>query len=214
VVIIFRKTMIALTGLFLCLFLTVHLGANLLLLLPEATAHGLYNAYSSALRGNPFIAVIAYVNYACFLFHILYGLGITLRNRGARRVDYAENKKIETSTWSSQNMGLLGTALLAFLIIHLANFWYRVKFLGDESDIYAMVITLFKEPGYVLVYSAAMLPLGLHLSHGVLSALRSLGLYHKKYLQTFSKISTAYAVAVGIGFALIPVVVFLKVRAS
>ena len=211
---ILRKTMVALTGLFLCLFLTVHLGANLILLFPESTAQDLYNSYSAALRGNFFIKIIAYLNYACFLFHIFYGGLITWQNRQMRKPRYKITKFQETSTWSSQNMGLLGSALFAFIAIHMLNFWYRVKFLEEDQDLYQMVVSFFSDPLYVSLYMVAMLPLTLHLSHGVKSAFLSLGLYHKKYISWAEKISIVYSWIVGIGFAIIPLVIYLKEHLS
>ena len=94
--IIFKKTILALTGLFICVFLVAHLGANFLLLLPHETARTYYNAYSLALRSNVFITVIAYINYACIVFHVLYALLITMKNRSARKSSYEINKAKNT----------------------------------------------------------------------------------------------------------------------
>lgn len=208
--IIFRKTILALTGLFICIFLIAHLGANVLLLLPEGQARPLYNSYSAALRGNPFITAIAYLNYACIVFHIIYGVIITVKNRQSKGTKTVQNNSSQNSSWTSQNMALLGAILFAFIVVHMANFWYRVKFLGEDEDLYQMVVELFKNPIYLFFYVIAMLPLALHLAHGVKSAFKSLGLYHKKYLRWVAYIGTAYAWIVGVGFAIIPLVVFFR----
>lgn len=209
---VFRKALLALTGLFLCLFLTVHLGGNLILLLPEGQARPLYNAYSAALAGNPFIKVIAYVNYACFILHIIYGLVVSLRNRATRQERYRFNDYRDNSSWTSHNMGLLGSMLFVFVVIHLANFWFKVKFSDSDGDLYQMVVDLFAQPAYALIYAAAMIPLGLHLSHGFSSAFRSLGLYQRRYLSWIDRFGSIYSALVSLAFALIPLIIFLRVR--
>lgn len=208
--IIFRKTFLALTGLFICFFLMAHLGTNFLLLLPEESARHMYNAYSAALRGNIFITVVAYINYACIIFHILYALIITRKNRSARSVQYASNGSDENSTWTSQNMLFLGALIFCFIVIHMTNFWFKVKFLHRDEDLYQMVVDLFHEPLYLAIYVVAALPLGLHLSHGVKSAFKTLGLYHKKYIRWIGYLSTFYAAVTGIGFAIIPIVLYFR----
>ena len=200
----------ALTGLFICLFLIVHLGANLLLLLPAETARPMYNAYSAALRGNPFIKVIAYVNYLCILLHVFYAIVLTVRNRVQRSEKYSQFKSNENSSWTSQNMGLLGTVLFAFITVHLLNFWYRVKFLNEGQDLYQMVMDLFRDPSYALFYTIAMVPLALHLSSGVKAGFKSLGLYHRKYLKWIAHASVVYAAVVSLGYAIIPVILYVR----
>lgn len=208
--IVFKKTILALTGLFICVFLIAHLAANFLLLFPEEEARILYNNYSAALRGNPFITVIAYLNYACILFHVIYAAVITRTNRQAKPDRYLMNKAHENSSWTSQNMMLLGLMILCFIVVHMANFWFKVKIQGHHDDLYQMVIDLFKNPYYLVFYVAASLPLGLHLSHGVQSAFKTLGLYHKKYLRWFAKASVAYALIIGCGFAIIPIILYFR----
>lgn len=205
-----KKNFLALTGLFICLFLTAHLAANFLLLLPEEHARILYNNYSSALRANPFITIVAYINYACILFHIYYALVITRKNRMTRNVRYTVSLNNETSTWTSQNMLFLGALIFCFITIHMANFWFKVKFQHQDEDLYQMVINLFKDPLYLFIYVLSAIPLALHLSHGVKSAFKTLGLYHKKYVSWVAVFSFYYSLVVGIGFAIIPIVLFFR----
>lgn len=207
---IFRKAVLALTGLFICLFLTVHLGGNLILLLPAAEALPLYNAYSEALGSNPFIKVVAYVNYACFIFHIISGLLISWQNRQGRVQGYAMNKAQENSSWNSRNMGLLGTALLVFTVIHMANFWYKINFGEADDNIYGMVVTILGNPYFAALYCLSMIPLGMHLAHGVGSAFATLGFYHKRYLTWIARIGVAYSILMTSLFALIPIVVYVR----
>ncbi|MEM8896051.1 MAG: succinate dehydrogenase, partial [Bacteroidota bacterium] len=123
----FRKSIIAGTGLFLCIFLIVHLSANCILLLPEDISRSVYNGYSTTLRESPLIKIVAYLLYASILIHTIYAAIVTYQNKSAKPTRYAVNQSDENSTWTSQNMGLLGITVLLFIVVHLANFWARIK---------------------------------------------------------------------------------------
>jgi succinate dehydrogenase / fumarate reductase cytochrome b subunit len=214
-----RKSTIALTGLFLCVFLVVHLSANCILLLPEAVARDLYNSYSETLRESPLIKVVAYVLYISIILHALYALLITLRNRKAKPEKYKVNRSNENSSWTSQNMGLIGTIILLFIIVHLANFWARIKLgLGEEvlldemghKDVYEVTYSLFQNIYFVIFYTLISVPLGLHLHHGFKSAFKTLGFYHKKGLAILAKVSLVYAIIISFGFGIIPFIVYFK----
>src|SRR6202000_2738090 len=120
-----KKLIMALTGLFLCTFLIVHLGGNLLLFRCD-NGYG-FNLYANFLTHFPPIEVIAYLLYLSILVHALYALILTVKNRRARPVGYAVVKKSPAS-WSSKNMGMLGSILLLFIVIHMGDFWYNYKF--------------------------------------------------------------------------------------
>ncbi|HEY4196180.1 MAG TPA: succinate dehydrogenase cytochrome b subunit [Mucilaginibacter sp.] len=120
-----KKLIMALTGLFLCTFLIVHLGGNLLLFKHDDGFA--FNVYANFLTHFPPIEVIAYLLYLCILVHALYALILTVINRKARPVGYAVQAKSDAS-WSSKNMGLLGAVLLLFIVIHMSDFWFRYKF--------------------------------------------------------------------------------------
>jgi succinate dehydrogenase / fumarate reductase cytochrome b subunit len=182
-------------------------------------ARDLYNAYSTKLRESPFIKIIAYILYASILLHVIYALLVTLRNRKAKPTAYAVNKTDENSSWASQNMGLLGIFVLLFIVVHLANFWARIK-LGigeapriDENghvDVYEVTSTLFHNIYYVLFYTLLMIPLGFHLQHGLKSGFKTLGFYHSKGLKTLAQVSLIYALIMSIGFGIIPFIVYFK----
>jgi succinate dehydrogenase / fumarate reductase cytochrome b subunit len=207
---ILRKAVIALTGLFICLFLTVHLAGNLILLLPETQAMPLYNLYSETLSANPFITVVAYVNYACFIFHIVFGILVSLKNIKGRNARYTLNHASKNSPWSSRNMGLLGVAILIFTVIHLGNFWFKIKFGEADDNIYGMVVTILGNPYFACLYTLAMIPLGLHLSHGVAAAFKTLGFYHHRYLIWVARAGLVYSIILSALFALIPIVVYAR----
>jgi succinate dehydrogenase / fumarate reductase cytochrome b subunit len=120
-----KKLIMALTGLFLCTFLIVHLGGNLFLF-KDDQGYG-FNMYANFLTHFPPIEVIAYLLYLAILVHALYGLILTIGNRKARPVAYASQNKAPAS-WSSKNMGLLGSILFLFIVIHMSDFWYNYKY--------------------------------------------------------------------------------------
>ncbi|HEY5327422.1 MAG TPA: succinate dehydrogenase cytochrome b subunit [Mucilaginibacter sp.] len=120
-----KKLIMALTGLFLCTFLIVHLGGNLLLFKNDG-GYG-FNIYGNFLTHFPPIEVIAYLLYLSILIHAVYALVLTIKNRKARPLGYEFTNK-SPATWSSKNMGLLGSVLFLFIVIHMSDFWYHYKY--------------------------------------------------------------------------------------
>ncbi|SEA79344.1 succinate dehydrogenase cytochrome b subunit [Pedobacter hartonius] len=209
-----RKNLMALTGLFLCFFLVIHLLGNLQLLLPAERAEGSFNYYSDLLSGNIFIMMISYVLYFSLIAHAVDALVITLKNKKvAAKYVYDDRKQV--SKWYSRNMGILGTILLIFLVLHFKDFWYLYKFGAVPVDkegyknLYVVVLYAFKSWWYVLLYVCAMLALGYHLLHGFKSAVRTLGLYHPRYASYVQIFGVIYSYAITIGFSVIPVYVHL-----
>ena len=216
---LWRKVAMALTGLFLCLFLVVHLSANALLLLPETTGRDLYNGYAEFLRESPPIKLVAYLLYLSILLHVAYAGRITWLNRRARPRGYETNRPRKNSSWSSRNMGWLGVLVLIFMVIHLVNFWARIKLgLGVEfgldeagtADVYEVAYGLFQNEFYVVFYTALMVPLAFHLHHGVRAAFRSLGFHHREGTRILAGISSIFAVVISVGFGVIPIAVYLR----
>ncbi len=217
--IIIRKYIVGATGLFLCVFLVAHLSANLMLLWPPATASKMYNAYGALLSNNPIIKVVAFLLYASIAAHIIYALLLTIKNKAARGGNYTVKDNKKNSSWASQQMGLLGSLILLFIVIHLANFWARAKLgIGDavpddiygNKDLYLLAAVLFDNIYYAIFYSLMMIPLGYHLYHGLKSALKSLGVYHKSILQFMEKASLVFALIMTIGFGIVPIIMYFK----
>lgn len=215
----FKKTIIASTGLFLCVFLIVHLSANSILLLPKTVARELYNSYSTTLRESTLIKIVAYVLYLSIILHAFYALLITIKNRKAKPEKYVVNHSNKNSTWTSQNMGLIGTVILLFIIVHLANFWARIKLgfgedvnidINGNKDVYQVTYSLFQNIYFVIFYTLISIPLGLHLHHGLKSAFKTLGFYHKKGLKILAKVALIYAIVMAVGFGIIPFIVYFK----
>lgn len=211
-----RKLIMALTGLFLIIFLVVHLSGNLQLLLNDEGRA--FNVYARFMTSNPFIKTISFLLYASFIIHIIWALMLTLRNKKARPVGYAKTASTN-STWSSRNMGILGTIIFIFLVIHMKNFWYvmhwgpisNVQYDGQEyRDLYATVDMAFSQWWYVALYVVSMGALMFHLYHGFSSAFQTLGLNHVKYNPVIKFIGIAFAIIVPAMFAAIPVIIFFK----
>ncbi|MEO5975858.1 MAG: succinate dehydrogenase cytochrome b subunit [Chryseolinea sp.] len=210
-----RKLMMALTGLFLVLFLVVHLIGNLQLLKHDGGEA--FNVYAKFMTSNPLIKTVSYVNYTAILVHILWAILLTLHNRKARGpAGYAVNKN--SSAWTSRNMGILGTFILIFLVIHLKDFWAvmhwgytpMATYEGKEyKDLFKVVDLAYSNVYYVMLYVFSMCMLGFHLWHGFASAFQTLGLNHLKYNAVIKFVGHTFAIVVPALFALIPIWMFL-----
>jgi succinate dehydrogenase / fumarate reductase cytochrome b subunit len=205
----------ALTGLFLILFLIVHLAGNLQLLYTDGGRA--FNVYAKFMTTNPIVKTIGYVNYAFIIIHIIWAILLTVKNRAARGSQgYGVVKN--SSHWTSRNMGILGTFIFIFLVIHLRGFWYEmhwggiptVNYDGEEvKDLYTVVDKAYELWWYVGIYLFSMLMLAFHLWHGFGSAFQTLGLNHVKYNNVINVVGKAFAIIVPALFALIPIWMFL-----
>jgi len=211
-----RKFLMALTGLFLILFLVVHLAGNLQLL--KADEGHAFNVYAQFMTSNPVIKTISYVNYAAILLHIVWAIILTVRNKSARGPQgYAVSRN--SSHWTSRNMGILGTLIFIFLVIHLRGFWYEMHWGGiptknydgaDVKDLYAVVDFAYQNEWFVIFYVASMAFLAFHLVHGFASAFQTLGLNHIKYNGVIKFVGVAFAIIVPALFALIPIYMYFN----
>ncbi len=212
-----KKVIMALTGLFLITFLIVHVSGNTLLF--RSDGGEAFNLYAEFMTSNPIIKAASIILYSGIILHVIYALVLSVRNKTARPVGYAVANPSQNSSWKSRNMGVLGTIVLIFLIIHLRSFWYEMKFgevptmLVDGveiKDLYSIVSAAFTQWWYVLIYVLAMVGLGYHLAHGFWSAFQTLGLQHKKYSPFIKKAGLAFAIVVPLLFASMPVYLFIK----
>lgn len=213
-----QKVIMSLTGIFLILFLIVHLIGNLQLLKEDGGEA--FNTYAYFMTHNPLIKTVSYGLYFFILLHAFLGLRLWWNNRTAKGSNYAVKGATPNVNWAARNMAFLGTVILVFIIVHMAGFWAGMKF-GDMpevsyanyphkvKDLYTSVAVAFKKPLYVVFYVLSMGVLGFHLAHGFQSAFQTLGLNHSKYTPLIKGAGLAYAVLVSIGFALIPLIFFL-----
>jgi succinate dehydrogenase / fumarate reductase cytochrome b subunit len=211
-----KKYWMALTGLFLCIFLIAHLAGNLQLLDMSPEGQLKFNAYAKFMTTFPPVKVVSYLLYASILFHAFDGFLLTIQNRKARPVKYAYEKPGANSAWYSRQMALLGTLILVFLVIHMKRFWYEMHWgeLGVDADgnkdLYAVVAAAFSQLWYVTLYVIMMGVLAFHLLHGFASSFQSLGLNHPRYTPIIKNVGVFFAVIVPIFFALIPVWMFIN----
>jgi succinate dehydrogenase / fumarate reductase cytochrome b subunit len=211
-----QKVVVALTGLFLCTFLVVHMIGNLQLIWGTADK---FNLYTYTMTHNKVIKLLSYVTYASILLHAFMAIWVNRRNAGARPVGYAERGR--NSSWSSRNMVFLGVVVFVYIIVHLYNFWYVMKFgeIGTVvlegkhvKDLYPVVINAFQVPWLVALYVIGMLALAYHLIHGVQSGFQTVGVNHPKYTPFIKNLGLwVFGILIPLGFAAIPVAVyFLK----
>lgn len=213
-----RKLLMSLTGLFLISFLIVHLAGNLQLLKHDNGEA--FNHYAEFMGSNALIQTVAKLNFFFIALHAIVSLILTMRNRDARGPEgYRSNAKKKAAIWSSRNMGILGTLILIFIVIHLKDFWGVSKFgtlnqmtYGEETygDLYALVIEWFHKGWYVALYVFCMAALAFHLWHGFQSAFQTLGLRHPKWTPLITFVGKAFSIIVPALFALIPIAIYFQ----
>ena len=210
-----RKLIMALTGLFLILFLTGHVSGNLLLF--KGDGGEAFNIYAKFMTTNPAVKLLSYLTYISVIGHVIYSIILVQLNKSARPVGYINSKSSTNSTWASRNMGVLGTIILLFLAGHMYTFWYQmhwgevplVNYGGEEyKDLYSVVQIAFQQTWMVALYVVAMGFLGFHLSHGFASAFQTLGLNHVKYSPAIKAIGSLYCIVVPVLFASMPLYIY------
>lgn len=205
---ILNKYLAALSGLFLLLFLTGHLAGNLQLLIPESYgAQQKFNDYAHFMSTNPFVKILSITTYISIILHVIVTLALTISSRKKRPINYRSSAS-QTNSIGSKYMGVLGTVILAFIVVHLSNFWYKAKFEG-ETDIYHLVVSKFQHLDQVIIYVIAMMAIFFHVLHGASSGFQSLGLITSKTRKYFQLFGILYALIIPILFAIIPVYIYL-----
>ncbi|CAN5227914.1 hypothetical protein BH09BAC2_BH09BAC2_10940 [soil metagenome] len=202
------------TGFFLILFLVFHASVNSLIFYNDQGAT--FNKVAFFLSHNYLMRILEIGLFVGFFLHIIQGLMLWSQNRKARgRVGYKKNRTSTNSKWYSRSMGLLGTFLLLFLIMHLAHFWLETKnamyFQNDAPhDLFAEMKEVFSNPVIVALYLIGLMSLLFHLLHGFQSAFQTFGINHKRYTPFIKGLGVLYSFAVCILFAFMPLAVFLK----
>lgn len=208
-----QKFTMGLTGLFLISFLIVHCGINALIFANDG-GH-LFNEGAEFMGTNPLIRTMEIVLFVGLILHIVKGLSLWSQNNKARPVKYAMQDGKANSTWYSRSMGLLGTLLLMFLIIHLRHFWVVSRFTDEitsgRETLFNEMKEVFEHLWVVILYLLAMVSLAYHLMHGFQSAFQTLGLNHKKYTPAIKGFGVWFSIIISIIFASMPVVMYLGI---
>lgn len=208
-----KKFLMSLSGLFLITFLLVHLIVNSMILFDKSGV--LFNNMAHFMSTNPIIRVVEPILAIGFILHILYAMILTLKNQQARPVGYYRRDSAFGSTWASRNMFILGTLIFTFLVIHIANFFWKIKFTGSEllengavdgvENTYLLVTTFFIKWWWIdLAYVIGALSLGLHLTHAFWAGFQTLGLSDNRWRKRLEFVGWVYTIIVAGGFAFIP----------
>lgn len=202
-----KKFIMAVTGLSLILFLTVHLINNLFLF---AGKEGFNLLVGSLDAIKPLVRVAEVILLLVFLFHIYNGLKLWWENKKANPEKYAIDASKENSTVYSRTMVLTGSIIFIFLIAHLSTLWVKFNFgMEGTHEYYDVIVLLFSSVLPVGLYLASMILLGFHLNHGFQSAFQTFGWHHKKYTPLVEAIGTMLALIYAIGFSSIPIYFFI-----
>ncbi len=211
---VFKKQIVAVTGLALVGFIIVHLAGNTLILFgPEA-----FNNYAKVLHTLPELLWVARFGLiAALVLHVWFTVQVTIENRkagGANR--YAVSANLGKTNFAKKYMILTGLFVLFFLLFHLSDFAVPAKtgpraMLHDrEYELYGLVWNAFSNPVRVLFYLGFVWCIGMHLSHGIQSLFQSIGFFHDRYTPAIRNASLFIGAAVAFGFSLIPLYVFVR----
>jgi succinate dehydrogenase / fumarate reductase cytochrome b subunit len=218
-----KKFTMGITGLFLISFLVIHVGVNAcifkdLSFIDPADNGDMFNRAADFMGSMVLIRIMEVVLFAGFFVHIIQGISLELQNRSKRKIGYDVQMGNKGSKWYSRAMGLLGTILLIFLILHWWHFWIPSRFTHagleepvrmsngrDAHDMFRLMQVTFSEWWVVIVYVLACISLAYHLLHGFQSAFRTLGLKNNRYIKLINALGFAYSVIVPFIFALMPI---------
>jgi succinate dehydrogenase / fumarate reductase cytochrome b subunit len=204
-----KKTVMAVTGLFLISFLIVHCGINALIFYNDGGET--FVAAAHFMGTNPIIRTMEVVLFVGLVLHIYQALLITMENNKARPVKYAVNAASSNSKWYSRSMGLLGTLILMFLILHL-KFWFYSRFTNSHNEHHTLYNDMqeeFQHLWVVVLYIFAMISLAYHLVHGFYSAFQTIGLNNNKYTPLIRNAGIAFSIIVPLTFAAMPIAIYM-----
>src|SRR6202012_5993297 len=214
-----KKFVMGLTGIFLILFLIVHVSVNACIWAMDDGQ--MFNMAAHFLGSTVVPRVLEIGLFLGFILHIVQAYVLEIQNRRKRSISYQVPMGNKGSKWYSRYMGWLGTFILLFLVIHLKNFWTQTRFTKLEDyqqtyngvqmiDLYRLMQDTFTNPWIVLVYLIGCISLAFHLLHGFQSAFRSLGVHNGRYLRLINGIGIGFAVIVPLAFAMMPVSMYFN----
>lgn len=222
-----KKLIMSISGLFLCMFILVHLTLNLFLVFDESG--DLFNIAAHFMATNPLIKLMEPILALGFIVHIIMSIKLSLENRKARPISYVAGDKLMSWISSSKNMLILGSVIVIFLGIHIYNFWWNMKagaLLGVDvpnplhhvtvdgvvmENAYKLVSELFiSSICYCILYIIGGVFLGLHLAHGVWSGFQSIGINNQIWEKRWKFVANLFAIIVAVGFSIIPLYFIIR----
>ena len=219
-----KKLVMALSGLFLISFLVVHVGINACVFndLPifDPNDNGrMFNKAAHFMGSTVVIRILEIGLFIVFFIHIIQGYVLEAKNMSRRSVGYDVKMGTKGSRWYRKSMGLLGTLLLLFLIMHISHFWIPSRVTQDLApvqygdmeahDLFARMVAVFQNGWIVALYIVGCISLGWHLLHGFQSAFRTLGLSNHKYIGLIKATGAGFSILVPLLFALMPISMYL-----
>ena len=207
-----KKLVMGITGLFLITFLIVHVSCNACIFANDGGV--LFNKVADFMAHNILIRIMEVVLFAGIFTHMIQALLLTLKNNKARPIKYAVTNGNANSKWYSRSMGILGSLLLIFFVVHWANFWVPTKiavFTGQPEDTFAHMKEVFSKEYFVAIYMLGVISLCYHLLHGFPSAFQTMGINHPKYNPAIKKIGAAFSIIVCALFAAMPITMYLGI---
>jgi len=204
-----KKIIMSISGLFLILFLLIHLLANSAYLFGHEAFDTIIGIMSS-----PVVVVMVPVLAAGFAIHIIYATLLTLSNLKARgSVKYEVSNKTQTDSWAAKNMYILGTIVLGFLAFHLTHFWANMQlpeFIGNHAENGNVLMEqTFSSIWILICYIVWFIALWYHLTHGFWSAFHTLGANNIKWISRLKVVSYVYATFIALGFSSIAIFAYL-----
>lgn len=208
-----KKYIMGFTGFFLITFLIFHASVNSLIFYNDNGET--FNKVAHFLSHNYIVRVLEIGLFVGIILHTIQGIMLWRQNSAARKIGYAKNQHRKKSKWYSRSMGLLGTLILLFLIMHLYHFWLGSKnalYLENDAphDLYQEMKVVFSQPILVAIYLLGLASLAFHLLHGFQSAFQTFGINHKKYTPVIHGIGILYTIIIIVLFALMPLAVYLN----
>lgn len=201
----------ALTGLFLIMFLAVHCGVNAMIFWNDGGE--VFNAAAEFMSTNWLIRTVEIGLFGFLLLHVFQGLVLWYTNGQKRKEKYGKSAGNKNSTWYSRSMGILGSLLLIFLVIHLRHFWIVSRFTDEitsgQETLFGEMKEVFQNPYAVLIYVIGCISLAYHLLHGFQSAFQSLGINHSAYNGIIKSAGIGFSLIVSILFAAMPITMYM-----
>ena len=203
-----RKVAMALSGIFLVLFLTQHFSINLL----SVFSKSMFNQVSHFMGNNPIVQFILQpILIFGVLFHFVMGFVLEIKNSKSRKVKYFSYKGRANASWMSRNMIFSGIVILSFLGLHFYDFWFpemNYKYVEvlplDQNRYFDELVHKFVSPTRVILYVISFFFLSLHLFHGFASSFQTVGV-NNKYSVYIKKITTTFSIVVPFGFIFIAI---------